>query len=104
MVCRDMQGTGGPSEFSFANLFPNPSSENTTIHFALPEPSSIRVYVVDILGKEVERILDTSLSQGYHMYPIESTNWSAGVYFVRLEARGETGAVFQETRKMTVIR
>ncbi len=43
-----------PSTFSLSQNYPNPFNPATTINFALPQKSDIKLVVYDILGKEVK--------------------------------------------------
>jgi len=75
--------------------FPNPFSRATVLAFALHSPSRVRVSVHDIAGRQVVVLEDGERAAGRH-----SVSWngrdqdelavSPGVYFVRLEAAGET--------------
>ncbi len=80
---------------------PNPLVCETQIAFDLPAPSHVVLTVLDVTGREVERLIDGPMQPGAH-----SVTWRAGtaetdgpalsgVYFYRLEA-GESS----RTRKM----
>lgn len=77
--------------------YPNPFNSATKIRFDLPEASQVTLIVYDILGREVDRLLDRHLSAGSH-----SVTWNAGalpggLYMYHLKA-----GVYSETRQMTL--
>ncbi|MCI0707655.1 MAG: T9SS type A sorting domain-containing protein [Ignavibacteriae bacterium] len=94
-----------PNGFLLEQNYPNPFNPETEITFALPEPSTVRLSVLDVLGREIAVLEEGGLSAGY-----KSVRWngrsakgetvSSGMYFYRLTATGESGEGFIETRKM----
>jgi len=63
---------------------------------------NIRLY--NTLGQEVVNILNSELDAGVHETVFNASNFSSGVYFYRLEAKGEDGSVFGETKRMLLIK
>jgi len=77
-----------PSLFELHQNFPNPFNPSTSIRFVLPAASSVRLTIHDLLGRELEQIVDGDhLSPGSHLYVWE-TDFPSGVYFVRLDVLG----------------
>jgi hypothetical protein len=75
--------------------FPNPFTPSTTIRYSLPSESRVRLSVYDVAGREVAVIQDETRAAGRNEVPWNGTDGegrplSAGVYFVRLDAAGET--------------
>lgn len=54
----------------------------------------------DILGREVEQLIDNSLSASSHSINFNAENLSSGVYIYRLEAIGKDGKNFTSVKKM----
>jgi len=78
------------SQFSQINAlasYPNPFVANTTIHFELQTEGSAELVIVDMLGKEVDRINAGYEQNGVHEIPLAIKN--AGLYFVRLFVNGQ---------------
>ena len=46
--------------------YPNPFNPSTTIRFALPQRSRVRLVVQNVLGQEVRRLFDGEVSAGAH--------------------------------------
>jgi hypothetical protein len=94
-----------PEHFALSQNYPNPFNPETEISFTLPEPSTVRLSVLDVLGREVAVLEDRQLPAGHRKvrWDGRSTNGepvSSGVYFYRLSAIGESGALFTRTMIM----
>jgi methionine-rich copper-binding protein CopC len=90
---------GLPTSFELAQNYPNPFNPTTTIGFALPQPSHVRLSVYNILGQQVETLIDQDMPAGNHNVEWEASRYSSGIYFYRLEADG-----FTDTHKMAFIK
>ncbi len=88
-----------PSNFELFANYPNPFNPNTTIRFALPEASDVRLVVFDVTGREVAVLARGSFEACHHTTTLNATALSSGVYFYRLEAGS-----FVETRKMILMK
>ncbi|MBS1492209.1 MAG: T9SS type A sorting domain-containing protein [Bacteroidetes bacterium] len=78
-----------------AKNFPNPFNPTTTISFTLPEATNVELTVYDRLGREVVRLLDTSLGAGTHTAEFNAKDYPSGIYFYRIKTTERT-----EVRKM----
>jgi hypothetical protein len=94
-----------PAAFELAQNFPNPFNPTTTIPFALPFTSHVRLSVYSVLGQEVALLFDGILEQGYHTVQFDAHSHSSGSYFVRMsgEAVG-TQQAFTTTRKIILVK
>ena len=88
-----------PVEFRLDQNFPNPFNPTTTIRFAVPKPTSVKLVLYDILGREVSTLIDQKIPCGEHEVTFEADNLPSGVYVARLQA-GE----FTATRKLVLLR
>jgi hypothetical protein len=94
-----------PKEFALEPNYPNPFNPQTEIKYALPEPSTVTLVVVDLLGREIARLVDGPVQAGVHSVNLDASSWSSGVYLYRMEVTGsETGARFLQTRRMTLVK
>ena len=85
-----------PAAFSLEPNYPNPFNASTTIRYAVPTPSEIRLTVYDITGSKVA-VLDQGLkTAGLHAVTFNADNLSSGLYLYRLEtpAGGITKGMF----------
>lgn len=78
-----------PTEYSLRQNFPNPWNPTTQIEYSLPTASHVRLTLTDMLGREVEMIVDAIQPAGDHKARVESSRLSSGVYVYRLVAGGE---------------
>ena len=84
--------TGGiPAAFTLDQNYPNPFNPSTTIRYGLPEASRVRVTVVNLLGQETAVLAAGVESAGYHEAVWNASQTASGVYFLRFEARPESG-------------
>ncbi|HYE57097.1 MAG TPA: T9SS type A sorting domain-containing protein, partial [Rhodothermales bacterium] len=88
-----------PTEYALVAPFPNPFDRVTTVRFALPLPSRVRIEVFDALGREVAVLSDGELAAGWHRLRFNGDGLPSGVYVVRLR----TGA-FHATRRVLIVR
>ena len=96
-------------EFSLRQNSPNPFRESTTIRFALPEMSVVKIRVFSILGQEVATLANGTMGPGIHTVAWsgrdrEGRALAAGMYFCRMEAMGMSSGAFHQLRRMTIIR
>ncbi|CAN5173400.1 hypothetical protein BH09BAC5_BH09BAC5_21180 [soil metagenome] len=67
------------------SLYPNPSSDKSTVNFTLTESGNVNVTVFDITGKSIQQISEQeSFTQGEHKLEIDTKSIPSGVYFVTL--------------------
>lgn len=64
------------------NNFPNPFNGQTTIHYYLPVSTVITLIVYDILGREIEKIIEGEEIAGHHYRAWQPNSESSGLYFV----------------------
>lgn len=87
------------SAFQLYQNFPNPFNPTTTIEFSIPQSGMVTMTIYDVLGREVETILNEYRNTGYHNLRWNATNISSGIYFVRMQSGG-----FSQVRKLMVVR
>jgi photosystem II stability/assembly factor-like uncharacterized protein len=65
--------------------YPNPFNPSTTIRFAIPQTTNLKLTIFDLLGREVETLVDGVLSAGEHLVEWKPTDAASGIYFYRLQ-------------------
>jgi len=88
-----------PGEFELSQNYPNPFNPMTTINYALPKESHVRLIVYNLLGEEVARLVNEQQTAGYKQISWDASTAASGIYFYRLQA-GE----FVLTRKMVLLK
>lgn len=72
--------------FELYQNYPNPFNPSTTIKFNLLQTGYTTIKIYDILGKEIETLLDGKMSAGNHEVHWNAQNLSSGVYFYKLQS------------------
>ena len=88
-----------PYKYSLEQNYPNPFNPSTIIKYSIPSSSTVQLKVFNILGEEVETLVNEVKSAGNHEINFDANNLPSGIYFYTLK----TGK-FVQTRKMILIR
>ncbi|MCX8104461.1 MAG: polysaccharide deacetylase family protein [Ignavibacterium album] len=89
-----------PNEFVLEQNYPNPFNPSARISWQSPIGSWQTIKLYDLLGREIETIVDGYYEAGYHSTLfIVNSSLPSGVYFYRLQA----GNIVQ-TKKMMLLR
>ncbi len=88
-----------PEDYSLAPNYPNPFNPTTSIIFELPEQVHARLAVYDLLGREVDVLVNGSMAAGQHEVKFSAANLPSGTYFYKLEAGS-----FVELRRMLLLK
>jgi len=93
-----------PLEFHLSQNRPNPFNPTTSIEFALPEATNVKLTIFNILGQKVITLIDDYRNAGYH-----NVSWdgcddqrqpvASGIYFYRLSA-----GKYADQKKMLLIK
>ena len=73
-----------PEDIKLGQAFPNPFNPLINIPFSLPNEFHVRISIFDILGKEVDILSDKILFEGYHNIKWDGSQFSSGIYFVKI--------------------
>jgi hypothetical protein len=84
-----------PGQFALEQNYPNPFNPSTTIRFNLPISGHTTLRLYNLLGQEVETLVNGELTGGAHSVEWNPGKVASGVYFYRLVAGS-----FVETKKM----
>jgi len=98
-----------PTEFSLKQNYPNPFNPTTTIEFALPIASNVKVTIYNIVGEAVAILINSNMNAGYHrtIWNAKDGNGSrisSGVYFYEVKANGSDGREFSQMKKMILLK
>lgn len=95
-----------PVSFILEQNFPNPFNPVTTISYQLGKPSSVKITVYDILGREISVLRNEKLREGNYETVFNASNLSSGVYFYKIRAMDfeNINLLFQDTKKMIFTR
>lgn len=90
---------GMPAVFGLKQNFPNPFNPSTTISFSMPVRARATLRIYNILGQEVEVLVDGQLEPGNHEILWDAENEPSGIYFYRLSYGSEV-----LTKKMALLK
>ncbi|MEO0858322.1 MAG: T9SS type A sorting domain-containing protein, partial [Bacteroidota bacterium] len=85
-----MSRTGVPSEVALLGNYPNPFAATTTVEYALPQATAVRLTVYDVTGRAVAELVDGTMEAGYHSAAFDASALPSGIYLARLDAEGRT--------------
>ena len=88
-----------PSSFKLYQNYPNPFNPATQIKFDIPKAGNVKIAIYDMLGREVELLVNGKMEAGSYNADWNATGYASGVYFYKIEA-GDFSAV----RKMILIK
>ncbi|MGB5847988.1 MAG: T9SS type A sorting domain-containing protein [Ignavibacteriaceae bacterium] len=88
-----------PEYFILEQNYPNPFNPTTKIRYSVPKSSNVVIKVFDILGNEIETLVNEEKVTGTYELTWYASNLPSGVYFYHLNA-GE----FINTKKMILLK
>lgn len=91
--------TTNPTKFELNQNFPNPFNPNTVISYSVAKAEKVELRVYDMLGKEVQTLVNDVKNPGSYNVVFNAANLSSGVYFYRL-----TAGSFTDIKKMTLVK
>jgi photosystem II stability/assembly factor-like uncharacterized protein len=88
-----------PSDYNLCQNYPNPFNSSSIIRYSVPQSSNVIIKVFDILGNEIETLVNEKKPSGTYELTWYSESLPSGVYFYQLKA-GE----FVQTKKMILLK
>ncbi len=93
------------SSFKLEQNYPDPFNPSTTIRYALPSRSSVKIIITNTLGQEVAVMQNGEQEAGYHEVEWRA-NVGSGVYFYRIDAGtlNDPNNRFMQVKKMLLLK
>lgn len=88
-----------PNAISLGDAYPNPFNPSATLPLALATPTHVTIKVYDLLGREVDTLVDSMLDAGEHQLVWNAARMSSGLYFAVMQA-GDA----RQVRKLMLLR
>jgi len=88
-----------PKEFKLYQNYPNPFNPTTNLEFDIPKSGFVKIVVYDILGKEVETLVNESLQPGKYKLNFNGDKLTSGIYFYKISSVG-----FNDIKRMILIK
>lgn len=86
-------------DYQLDQNYPNPFNPVTNIHYSIPKESQVSLIVYDLLGKEIETLVDEVKSAGSFTAKFNGADLKSGVYFYKLRYDNQV-----ITRKMMLLK
>ena len=94
-----------PKEYTLYQNYPNPFNPSTTIKFALPYDSHVKIFVYSILGELISTIVDEVKEVGYYDFVWNASNYASGVYIYTIQAKSVDGKnSYNKVKKMMLMK
>jgi hypothetical protein len=88
-----------PSNFSLNQNYPNPFNPSTTIAYEISAKGMVRLKVYDVLGRDVNVLVNNFQTPGKYEVTFSGNNLSSGIYFYKLETEA-----FSQVKKMILLK
>jgi len=88
-----------PSSFSLSQNYPNPFNPTTKIKMEIAKLGDVKLVVYDILGREVDKLVNENLKPGTYEVEFNGSKYASGVYFYKLVA-----TEFSESKRMILLK
>ena len=94
-----------PRQYTLFQNYPNPFNPKTIIEYSLPVRSSVNIKIFDLLGRQIEELVNSEMDPGNY-----EVGWipkiSSGIYFYRMESTptNKSIASFIQTRMMVYLK
>jgi hypothetical protein len=90
---------GNVSGYSLKQNYPNPFNPVTKIGFSIPKTEFVNISVFNTQGKEISKIVNSTLQAGNYSFEWKPEKITSGVYYYRIKA-GD----FSQTKSMIVLK
>jgi endo-1,4-beta-xylanase len=88
-----------PSNYELYQNYPNPFNPSTKIRYNIVKASKVMLTIFDILGREVQTLVNEQQVPGQYTVTFNAQNLASGIYFYRLNA-GD----FSEVKKLMLLK
>ncbi len=93
-----------PENVSLSQNYPNPFNPTTHFGFRVAKFGLVRLSVYDVLGKEIQLLVNEELKPGSYEFEWDAVDYPSGVYYYKLKVETSQGDVFTDTKKMVLIK
>ena len=99
-------GNTVPNSFELYQNYPNPFNPTTNIKYQISNNKFVTLKIYNVLGKEVETLVNELQSAGTYKVNWNASGYSSGIYFCKIQAVDPTGQTgdFIKTMRMILIK
>jgi hypothetical protein len=84
--------SGIPTEYKLFQNYPNPFNPSTKIKYQIPFAGLIRISIYDILGREIETIINQYQQAGTFETQWNASKHTSGIYYYRMSVNDYTSS------------
>jgi hypothetical protein len=99
IVGMDEDVAEAPEFYNVSQNYPNPFNPTTKIKYSIPQLSNVVIKVFDILGNEIETLVNDEKPAGIYEITWNAEKFPSGVYFYQIKAGN-----FIQTKKMILLK
>ncbi|MEO8513967.1 MAG: T9SS type A sorting domain-containing protein [Ignavibacteria bacterium] len=88
-----------PKEYKLYQNFPNPFNPQTNINFDIVKSGIVKITIYDLLGREVETIVNQDMQPGRYKIDFNANNYASGMYIYKI-----TSNDFVDVKKMLIVK
>src|SRR4030095_14880450 len=70
-----------PDSYNLGQNYPNPFNPVTNLTFQIPNGGFVKLIIFDVLGREVETLVNENLKPGMYKVDWDASGYSSGIYF-----------------------
>jgi len=96
-----------PESFFISQNYPNPFNPTTTIKYAVPFDSKVKIVVYNVAGELIKELFNSVVTAGSHKieFDLNGLYLSSGIYFYSIEANAvDRSGSFRDTKKMVFLK
>ncbi len=93
-----------PEKYLLHQNYPNPFNPSTTIRYALPNDSYVRLEVFNMLGQHVSVLVDEEQPAGIYEVVFDGSVVPSGVYVYRITAFAPMGGEFVDAKRLVSLK
>jgi len=82
-----------------SHAYPNPFNSQTVINFSLPVKEFVKLKIYDLLGNEIQTLVNEEKSAGNYEVNFDAAGLASGIYFFRIKI-GD----FVKTKKLILLK
>lgn len=93
-----------PEQFALHQNYPNPFNPVTNINYELPVNAKVNVQVFNMLGQQVQTLVNDNQKAGRYTLRWDAAGFSSGTYLLRIDVIGDDNQQYSQIRKMLLIK
>ncbi len=93
-----------PVDFQLAQNHPNPFNPSTKISFTVPVKADVELSVYNLLGQKIVTLAKGEMNAGSYEVNFNASNLGSGTYFYKIVAKGSNGKIYQDVKKMVLLK